>query len=108
MNRPDGSVSGKNRAMQMYRSIVMLHLMLGNGSGVDLERQVKRHHLLALVPLDAPLAAETAARCVHSLTLTIHPEGSSGNSALFEHLTSLTAMIKIVTENVCMSPWERK
>ena len=43
--------------------MVTLYLTLGNGSGVDLERQVNRHHRLALVTLpltltltlDAPL-----------------------------------------------------
>ena len=42
---------------------------LGNGSGVDLERQVKRHHKLALVtlPLPLPLDAPLDAQCGYAL-----------------------------------------
>ena len=39
--------------------MVMLYLTLGNVSGVDLERQVKHHHRLALVTL--PAATDTDA-----------------------------------------------
>ena len=55
MNRPSGS--GKVL-------FIVYMVTLQNGSGVDKERQVERHHRLALVtlPLDA------AVRCVHSLS----------------------------------------
>ena len=47
----------------------MYMVTLGNGSGVDLECQVKHHHRLALVILPLLLTLDTAARCVHSLKI---------------------------------------
>ena len=45
--------------------MVPLYLTLGNGSGVDLECQVKRHHRLALVMLLLLLTLD--AQCGYSL-----------------------------------------
>ena len=52
----------------------MLHLTLGKGSGVNLERQVKRQHRLALVTLLLPLPLD--ARCGYSFRSNISGDDS--------------------------------
>ena len=63
--------------------MVMLYLTLGNGSGVDLERQVKRHHRLALVTLPLPLTLTLDARCGYSLNFVVSFESVTLRSVVY-------------------------
>ena len=65
-HNPDDLKLYPHRASSVKRQIacIVYMLTLGNGSGVDLECQVKRHHRLALVTLPLPLDA----RCGYAFT----------------------------------------
>ena len=72
--------------MQRQIGCIVYMVTLGNGSGVDLECQVKHHYRLALVMLPLLLMLDAAARCVHSLKIfTSHNEVVA--KVIFLHLS---------------------
>ena len=78
MNRPSGIGIVKHQASDGIRlDLIGIHCVHDaasplclemDGSGVDLERQVKLHHRLALVILPLKLDAPLDGRCAYTLT----------------------------------------